>query len=70
MHFIDKNNWYQDNWLNVDEADRVMNGLTKSAAVAGTKSPLPFEVELSIYIMISTLQYEVAHIFTVEWPTR
>ncbi|KFY92248.1 hypothetical protein V500_04235 [Pseudogymnoascus sp. VKM F-4518 (FW-2643)] len=70
MLFIDKNDWYQDNWLNVDEANRVMNGLTKSAAVAGTKSPLPFEVELSIYIMISTLQYEVAHIFTIKWPTR
>lgn len=69
MLFIDKMDWRNDNWWNVQEATRVMDGLAKNAA-AGKKSPLGPEIELSIYIVISTLQYELAHTMSTELMTR
>ncbi|OBT69545.1 hypothetical protein VE03_01236 [Pseudogymnoascus sp. 23342-1-I1] len=70
MSFLDKNDWREDNWDNLLEATRVMDGLANSAAAAGTKSLVPIEVELSIYTMISTLQYEIAHVFHTKTMTR
>ena len=70
MLFLDKHAWREDSWDSIQEAIRIMDGLAKSAAAAGTTTSLPPEVELSIYIMISTLQYELSYVFSKELITR
>jgi len=67
--FADKHNWYNESYWSVQEATNTMDELAKRSA-EGNKSPLQPEIELSIYVMISTLQFELASFLSAESLTR
>ncbi|KAI9729372.1 MAG: hypothetical protein M1834_006896 [Cirrosporium novae-zelandiae] len=71
MIFDDKLDWYSHSHDILSKATEVMNQISRKVA-SGVVNPLDPAIELSIWVMLSTLQYELAHMFyTVgKIPTR